>query len=185
MTIFIGGSRHFKKLNDAIIERLNNIIDKGYNIAIGDADGADCGIQEFFAGKQYQNINIYCSGSTCRNNLLNWPIKNIEVDPKIKGRNFYMVKDYAMAKASDYGFMLWDGKSPGTMNNILNLLKDQKTTLVYYSPLNNFFTVNDIVSLDNLLENCKPDQIEDMNKKISFSVRYAQLSEPEQLELIN
>jgi hypothetical protein len=39
-----------------------------------------------------------------------------------------------MAKNADYGFVLWDGKSPGSIENVITLLKGGKSALVYYSP---------------------------------------------------
>jgi hypothetical protein len=52
-----------------------------------------------------------------------------------------MAKDAKMAEDSDYGFMLWDGKSSGTLNNVLNLLSRQKRTLLYFSPTKEFVTI--------------------------------------------
>lgn len=34
-----------------------------------------------------------------------------------------------MAKAADYGFMIWNGKSKGTLNNIINLVQYNKNVL--------------------------------------------------------
>jgi len=186
MKIFIGGSINFKLLNKRIHERLNNMRDQGFHIITGDADGADKSVQSFFQKMKYPNLEIYCSGNICRNNLNNWPIHNVDVDSGIKGRKFYMVKDFEMAKDCDYGFMLWDGKSPGTMNNILNLLIENKKVLVYFSPLENFFTISDLHTLNQLLKECKSENIDLIDKKIQLLNRIAKLKDPmpEQLELI-
>ena len=35
-----------------------------------------------------------------------------------------------MAEAAEYGLMLWDGKSKGTVNNVVNLSRDHKPVVV-------------------------------------------------------
>ena len=35
---------------------------------------------------------------------------------------YYRAKDLAMVEDADCGFMIWNGESKGTLNNILNLL---------------------------------------------------------------
>jgi hypothetical protein len=39
-----------------------------------------------------------------------------------------------MAETADYGLMLWDGKSKGTVNNVVNLSRDHKPVVVYVAP---------------------------------------------------
>lgn len=39
-----------------------------------------------------------------------------------------------MAKKADVGFMIWNGKSKGTFNNIINLLEFDKQVVLYYLP---------------------------------------------------
>ncbi len=39
-----------------------------------------------------------------------------------------------MANDAKCGVMLWDGKSKGTLNNIQNLIRSGKKTLVYIAP---------------------------------------------------
>lgn len=36
-----------------------------------------------------------------------------------------------MRQAADYGFAIWDGKSAGTRDNIVQMARMDKTTLVY------------------------------------------------------
>jgi hypothetical protein len=53
---------------------------------------------------------------------------------RFNGNFFYhTAKDLAMAESADCGFMLWDGLSKGTLNNILNLLERGKKSVVYFS----------------------------------------------------
>ena len=52
--------------------------------------------------------------------------------PMAKGISPYFAqKDLAMAREARCGVMFWDGKSKGTLNNIHNLLHEQKKVLVY------------------------------------------------------
>ena len=39
-----------------------------------------------------------------------------------------------MAEAAEYGLMLWDGKSKGTVNNVVNLSRDHRPVVVYVAP---------------------------------------------------
>ena len=43
-----------------------------------------------------------------------------------KGRELYTLKDKAMAKEADYGLMIWDGKSKGTLGNINKMENENK-----------------------------------------------------------
>ncbi|MFT7172404.1 MAG: hypothetical protein ACI9NQ_000615 [Paracoccaceae bacterium] len=63
-----------------------------------------------------------------------WETHSLQVPAGARGRDFYTQKDRLMAKNADYGFVLWDGKSPGSIENVITLLKGGKSALVYYSP---------------------------------------------------
>jgi len=134
--IFIGGSRKVTRLNEIIRKRISNIIDQNLTIYVGDANGADKAVQTFLSEKEYKNVSVFCSDMKCRNNVGKWKTVNIEVASELRGIKFYMAKDYEMAKLADYGFMLWDGKSAGTLNNVLNLLKLDKKLLFIFHQLN-------------------------------------------------
>ncbi len=126
---------------------------------------------------------VYCSGDKCRNNLGKWKTSNIPVPPNLNGNKFYIVKDESMAKAADYGFMLWDGQSPGTLNNIFNLLFDEKKVLLYYSPGKQFYTITKSKDIDILLAKCDPKDILKFEKKINLSKLQNKLRTPEQMSM--
>ena len=67
----------------------------------------------------------------CRNNVGSWPTKRISHVGRSKDFAYYAAKDLAMAQDAKCGVMLWDGRSKGTLNNIQNLLRLGKKTLVY------------------------------------------------------
>jgi len=183
MKVFIGGSRRISQLNIEVKKRLQNIIDQSFTVLIGDAKGADKAVQKFFAEKRYSEVIIYCSGSKCRNNLGGWPTVNIEVKKKLKGIAFYMIKDERMVVEADYGFMLWDGKSAGTLNNILNLLKQQKNLLLYFLPKKQLLSISSLQQLSNVLNFCKDDDKLKIDKKIGFYRIIEEMSSAKQLTL--
>jgi hypothetical protein len=56
-----------------------------------------------------------------------------------------------MAEEADYGLMLWDGVSRGTLNNIRNLLHRGKPVVIFYSPDQSFHTIRCAEDLSTLL----------------------------------
>lgn len=165
-TVFLSGSRQLRRLNDVIKARINNMIEKDFRILVGDANGADKAMQNFLSDVNYSNVVVYCAGETCRNNIGNWKVKQVSVDPKLKGRDFYTVKDKEMASKADYGFVLWDGKSAGSINNVFELLKYDKQVVVYFSPEKEFHTISHVNDVNALLKKCDPATVDSISKKI-------------------
>ena len=56
-----------------------------------------------------------------------------------------------MANEADYGFMVWNGTSKGTLNNIINLTLLNKKVLVYYTPDKKFYVLKSIDDAKELL----------------------------------
>ncbi|MDR1537801.1 MAG: hypothetical protein LBU32_07355 [Clostridiales bacterium] len=150
MNIFIGGPRAVKILENAVKSRLDGIVDKGFQVLVGDADGVDACVQEYLAGKNYGHVTVYASNGRARNNAGGWAIRNIVAPRNSKGFNFYAAKDYAMAEDSDYGFMIWNGVSRGTQNNIKNLLALNKRVLLYFAPTQVFIVVKSFEDIKRL-----------------------------------
>lgn len=88
-TIFVAGSINIKNLDRQVRERLDRIIDSGFSIVVGDADGADSSIQSYLAGKQAQHITVFCSGENPRNNLGGWPIHHVAAKASRHSRILY------------------------------------------------------------------------------------------------
>jgi hypothetical protein len=150
--VFIGGSRKLSKLNKKVTQILDRVIDKGFIVLVGDANGADKAVQNYLVNKKYNNVRIYCMQNGCRNNLGNWQTKTIEAPVGKTGFQYYSTKDLKMAQNADYGFMLWDSKSRGTLNNIHNLLKENKKVVVYLAPLKSVNTITSINDLKMIME---------------------------------
>lgn len=56
-----------------------------------------------------------------------------------------------MAKNADIGFMIWNGKSKGTFNNMINLLKLKKEVILYYLPNQKFYQFKNMNDFDSFL----------------------------------
>jgi probable addiction module antidote protein len=130
-TIFIGGSRHVSRLPKEVKERLDNVMESGGRVIVGDANGADKAVQSFLHHASYENVTVFCSGAICRNNLGRWETRNIAVPKNVRGYDFYAAKDREMAHEADFGLMIWDGKSVGTILNILRLIGAGKKAVLY------------------------------------------------------
>ncbi|MGH8554094.1 MAG: hypothetical protein ACREUD_00700 [Gammaproteobacteria bacterium] len=171
--VFFGGSRRLGRLNQKVQERAANIIAERLQVLVGDANGADKAIQKFFAEKGYLNVVVFFAGAVCRNNLGKWATHPVRVDRSERDFRFYAAKDLAMSEEADYGFMIWDGESQGTVNNILNLLERGKKVVVYRSPHKEFLTFNTPVDADELLRHLEPHVADALDRKINLRRRIA------------
>ena len=156
MKVFIAGQRDVKQLDEKICVKLKSICDKKYEIFVGDAYGIDSAIQYYLDKINYKNVKVFASNGLARNNVGNWKIQNVYVESNIKGFDFYAKKDLEMVKETDVGFMIWNGKSKGTFNNIVNLLDYQKEVVLYYLVNNKFYHLKNNKDLESFLnENVK------------------------------
>ena len=125
MKVFLSGSISIHSLPQIAIEKLNSIIAKNITVLVGDAFGVDEMIQKYLAEMSYPNVIVYHAGEKIRNNLASWPTVSVPAND-LTGRALYTKKDKQMAIDSDYGMMIWDGKSKGTKANIDEMLKLKK-----------------------------------------------------------
>jgi hypothetical protein len=159
-TIFVAGSRQISRLPAEVKTRLDTMIEKGFQILVGDANGADKAVQRYFAEKAYPNVLVHCMKDHCRNNVGSWPTRHVEAPRGAKGFDYYSLKDRAMSEAAGYGLMLWDGKSKGTVNNVVNLSRDHKPVVVYVAPTRQFRTIKSFDDLKELLAQGDPGSVE-------------------------
>lgn len=169
--VFFGGSRRMSRLSQAVRERANNILSNGQLILLGDANGADKAMQEYLAEKKYRNVVVFCMGDMCRNNIGIWKTRNVHSDGSKKDFNYYSTKDSIMSDEADYGFMLWDGKSKGTLNNILNLCERNKKVFVYFSTTESFHTLKNFDDVSNMLKHCDQDSLANLDRALGISRR--------------
>ncbi|MDR3243900.1 MAG: hypothetical protein LBT79_04045 [Elusimicrobiota bacterium] len=130
MNVFISGSIGINKLPKTALEKIDNIINQNMTVYIGDAKGVDLLVQKYLSKKKYNNVVVYFVSSEIRNNVGKWQARHIETNITKKSRELYTVKDEAMAKEADYGLMIWDGQSKGTLNNIQNMKSVNKRFFV-------------------------------------------------------
>ena len=182
-TVFVSGSRRVSRINDMIRNHIRNMMDKDFRIVVGDADGADLALQKFLAEMRYPNVVVFCSGKTCRHNIGEWNTREVSVDPHLKGRAFYEQKDKVMAAEADYGFVLWDGKSTGSISNVFELLKRGKKIVVYFVPEKQFITVSFLDDAKELLSKCDPEAFHVISKKIRLPSALADVQNTSQVNL--
>lgn len=182
-TVFVSGSIKVKSLDGKVIERLNNIISAGHDVVIGDAGGADKAAQQYFNSRSVRSITVYCSGDTPRNNEGQWPVVNVETPQKSNSRAFFTAKDLKMAEVSDFGLMIWDSKSTGTLNNVIELLKKGKKSVVYISAKKVFLNVGSVNDLQALVSHMTPLALEAADKKISLRSKLTKLQSSSQVDL--
>jgi len=159
MKIFIGGSRAVSKLNEVIRDRLDDVVKKGCTVLIGDANGGDKAVQQYLSDRHYSNVVVFCM-ENCRNNVGNWPTRSIEPPPGSTGFSYYSAKDLMMSQEARCGLMLWDGKSKGTLQNMLRLIGAQKPTLVYFAPTRDFHRLTTEADLQALLARCRKSDLD-------------------------
>lgn len=158
--VFVAGSRQISRLPAEVKGRLDTIIEKGFQILVGDANGADKAVQRYLADRSYPNVLVHCMKDYCRNNVGNWPMREVAAPRGAKGFDYYSLKDRAMAETAEYGLMLWDGKSKGTVNNVVNLSRDHKPVVVYVAPTRQFRTIKSFDDLKDLLAQGDSDSVE-------------------------
>ena len=58
-TVFVAGSRQISRLPSEVRSRLDTMIEKGFQILVGDANGADKAVQQYLADKSYPNVIVH------------------------------------------------------------------------------------------------------------------------------
>lgn len=164
MKIFVAGPRSIKKLDKPVKIKLENIIKEKHTVLVGDAFGIDKLTQQFLYSSLYNNVIVYASQGKARNNLGGWQIEDVGVTKGAKGFDFYKAKDIKMAEDADYGFMIWNGKSKGTLNNIINLAGLNKKISVYFIPHEKFYVIRSIEDAEIMASACGDDIVNLFNE---------------------
>ena len=177
--VFIAGSRRLSKLSEPVKQRIERIIAKGFTIVVGDANGMDKAVQLYLSQKGYTNVIVFCTEDVCRNNIGRWEIRRIPAaDPSRRDFTFYAAKDKAMVAAADYGLMLWDGKSRGTLTSIVELIRRGRPAVVYLAPEKRFLTIRSSQNLAELLRSVAPDVLQKIEPELRISAAEHQIADP-------
>jgi hypothetical protein len=171
MRVIVGGSRRLSRLSRDVQARLNVIVDQGMTVLVGDANGADRVIQEFFARKEYPKVEVYCMDGHPRNNVGGWKIVGVASNRVSKDFTYYAQKDARMCKDADCGFLIWDGRSKGTLNNVLTLLEYGKKMRLYFSPDKSFHLLASPEDVRRLLEGCNKEDIGYFDRSLELDER--------------
>ena len=166
--VFIGGSRRLSRLNADVKRRMDGIVEKGFTILIGDANGADRAVQRYLADKGYRKVVVFCMSRDCRNNVGGWPARNVPAPEGVSGFAYYATKDRAMADEASHGLMLWDGDSKGTLNSIINLVRQRKPVVVYFAPAKSFQTIRTAADITGLLDKCDGASVQRFERELDI-----------------
>ena len=169
--VFVSGSMKIKRLDENVLGRLDNILARDFSIIIGDANGVDSSIQKYLRDRQAKSVMVYCTGSSPRNNFGRWETKTVRTASKPGTRAYYTAKDVEMANDCDYGLMVWDAKSTGTLKNAIELLRRNKKSLVYVNKAKNFVRVREPKDLEYLLGHMAPTSFKKASLKLGLGKR--------------
>ncbi len=111
-------------------------------------------VQQYLNEVGYRHVIVFCTEGNCRNNVGNWPARAIPAaNPARRNFDYYRAKDQAMVEEADYGLMLWDCESRGTLTNIVSLVQRHRPLVVYLAPTKSFYTLR------------QPDDLIDMERR--------------------
>lgn len=182
MKVFIAGSMNIKHLAPQVKERIDNILAQDFEVVVGDADGADTSIQHHLFHHGASKTTVFCSGSRPRNNIGNWPIHSVVTSYAEGSRAFFTAKDIRMAEVADIGLMIWDTKSTGTLNNIIELLTRKKKAVVFVNKSKIFKNISTVDQLEELLSFMSESAKHKADEKIRLFDRISSIKH-EQTEL--
>jgi hypothetical protein len=129
-----------------------------------------------------ENVTVYCSGNNPRNNIGGWPVEKVHSTQTPGSRAFFVAKDTKMANAANYGLMIWDAKSTGTLSNVIELLNHERSSRVFVNKKHKFITVSDADGLKQLAEIMSEGARAKAEDKINLSARIAAIKH-KQLQL--
>ena len=150
--VFIGGSRHISRLPEQARVRLQNVMERRHSVLAGDANGVDKAVQKYLADAHYDRVTVYCKVSTQEGR---------------RDFNFYAAKDREMAKEAEFGLMIWDGKSLGTILNILRLVDGSKKAVLIDVSDKRQVTLSSKEDWEALVSKCRADVRDKLKKRIA------------------
>lgn len=166
-TVFIAGSRRLLRLSRDVKRRIDNIVEKGLTVIVGDANGVDKAVQQYLSSRHYDNVTVFCMEGACRNNVGNWATRTIvAADPLRRDFTYYSTKDRVMVEEADYGLMLWDGRSRGTLRSILDLVRHGKPVVVYLAPNKAFYLLRRSDQFAEMLSRVDPAALHRVNREL-------------------
>ncbi|WP_343642012.1 hypothetical protein [Roseateles sp.] len=179
-TVFIAGSIGLKHLDRQVLERIERVVQQDFDIVVGDADGVDAAAQRHLLAIGATRVTVYCAGDTPRQNLGDWPVGAV-ASPHARGsRAFFAAKDRRMAELADYGLMVWDARSTGTLANILEMLERRKKSAVFVNKLKAFENIGNADQLEALVARMSDSARRRAEEKLQLSDRLLALRHEQQ-----
>lgn len=167
--VFLSGSRSISRLHPDVQQRLDNIIASELDVVVGDANGADKAMQKYLAAHGYSRVTVFYVGLSARNNAGSWKEQRVEASSSLTGWEYYAQKDKRMAELTDYGLVLWDGESAGSIHNVFELLKNHKKVVAFYNPQKRFINVSSEEEALELLNTATSEIVNTVSKKIKLT----------------
>jgi hypothetical protein len=164
--------------NDFSKKRLNNIIEHGHRVLVGDAKGTDKAVQKHLSEARYNQVTVYCTGDQPRNNVGHWHIHHVAPPKGEKGFQFYAAKDREMARAADFGLMIWDGKSAGTVLNVLRLVRAGKIAVLISVPDKTTANIKSLEQWNEFLSRCDAKLRDDLRERATLDEWYPAAAHP-------
>lgn len=180
--IFLAGSIKVKNLHQKFTERLSKIVSDQMDVIIGDANGADSAIQRELFERSAHNVTIYCTDEKPRNNFGNWRFKRVATTAPTGTRAYFTAKDIAMAADADFGLMIWDKASTGTLSNVFELIKNHKKCVIYLNKDQEFVNVKEPNDIHKLINSMSERAMLQAERKINLQSKLFELTN-EQLNM--
>ena len=175
-TVFIAGSIKIKRLHPMFVERIANIVRKGMPVIVGDANGADASIQAELVAQSATDVTVFCTGDKPRNNLGDWNVHRVQSSAQKGTRAYFTAKDIEMAGRAEFGLMLWDAASTGTLSNVLELLSQGKKSVVFVNRETKFLDVKQGDDVLDLVSYMSDGARKTADRKIRLGEKVSQLS---------
>lgn len=154
--VFVSGKvKYDKPLDNKIKDEVKRAVDANSKIIIGDAPGADTRVQDYLSELKYDNVEVYTTDETVRNNVGNWPVNKISGEGYTEEREVRRQKDIAMTNTSTKGIVVSssdDRIDSATSLNVDRLIEQNKP-IQFYDYKN-----------DELYENVSKDDNNDVKK---------------------
>jgi hypothetical protein len=166
--VFVGGSRRIIRVHPEVSLRLDQMLASKASILVGDANGADKSVQHFLKMKEYRDVEVFCSGDECRNNVGDWPLRRVAVESRKRDFDFYAAKDQLMSREADSGLMIWDKKSAGTLMNAFRLVRQGKSVSIFEAQPGRFQELQNESQWKDFFSACS-DEVKRRIEKLSAS----------------
>ena len=73
-----------------------------------------------------------------------------------------------MVEDAEYGFMLWDGESKGTLNSVINMVHQNKMVVVYFAPKKQFQNLRSPSDVARLLANLDRAKVQQLERELGI-----------------